>query len=152
MPSIEFKHKSVWENKFRSPTLAELKAAYPKPVQQLVDEAREALVTFGDYKEDLAWLGIPWRWSLVYRQPGEPLAAAYLVPQPVKPRLAVPVEMEFVLTAPTRKLSKFIREGLVHCPEVGGIRWASWELLAKNQIDEIIDFMTLRRQAALANA
>ncbi len=152
MPTVEFKPKSFWENKFRAPTLAELKSQYPKPIQQLLDEAREALVNFGDYKEDLAWLGVPWRWSLVYKQAGEPLAAAYLVPQPIKPRVAIPVEMEFVLAAPTRKLSKFIREGLVHCPEVGGIRWASWELLARSQMDEIIDFMTLRRQAALSGA
>lgn len=152
MASVEFKHKSAWENKFRSPTLADLKAGYLKPVQQLFEEAREALVAFDDYKEDLTWLGVPWRWSLVYRQAGETLAAAYLIPQPLKPRIAIPVGMEFVLSAPTRKLSKYIREGLVHCPEVGAVRWASWELLAKSQLEEVIEFMALRRQAALANA
>lgn len=151
MPSSEFKCKSSWENKFRNPTLAELKAVYLKPVQQLFEESREAITRFGEFREELAWLGVPWRWSLVYRQSGEPLPAAYLVPQPLKPRIAIPVDVDFVLSAPTRKLSKFIREGLVHCPEVGGIKWASWELLAKNQLDEVIEFMALRR-AAMANA
>lgn len=152
MASIEFKHKSPWENKFRNPTLAELKAVYLKPVQQLFEESREALMAFAEFKEELAWLGVPWRWSLVYRLPGESLSSAYLVPQPLKPRIAVPVEMDFVLSAPTRKLSKFIREGLVHCPEVGGYKWATWELLAKSQLEEVIEFMALRRTAVLAGA
>jgi hypothetical protein len=148
MTTVEFKSKSVWENKFRTPTIVQLRELYPKPVQQLWDESREAIMALGDVREELCWLGVPWRWSLVYRFGPDNAVLAYLVPQPIKPRLAAPMPPEAYMKMSARKLSKYIREGLLHAPAVGAIRWSSWELTAKTQLDEVMVMVRSRKDTA----
>lgn len=148
MSSIEYKLKTAWENKFSTPTIEQLRAAYPKPMQELWDECREELAKLGDVREDLNWLGVPWRWSLVYRFGSDNAVLAYLVPQPGKPRLAAPLPPEAYMKMSARKLSKYIREGLVHAPSVGAIRWSSWEISARTQLDEVMVMVRSRKDAA----
>lgn len=148
MATLEFKPKSPWENKFRQPDEDELRSQYLKPVQAVLAGARAAMLTFEDAREDLEWLGIPWRWSYVYRTgSGTKAAMAYVVPQPERPRIAIPVSAMVLSKVPARKLSKFIREGVLHAPMVGEVRWAQWELTATGQIEEVLALLALHRQA-----
>jgi len=94
--------------------------------------------------EDVMWQGV-WHWTIAYRHESDTSRClAYLVADPTKPRLCIPVPNELVPLLPVRKLSRFVRDGILHAPVVGQIRWACWGLTLKSQVEELMLLMQFR--------
>lgn len=149
--SLQQKHP--WANKFRRPTPDELIAQYgSKQLAQLVAAARAELSRLAGVAETLSWNGVPWRWSFEYRAerpaPGaagaQPLA--YLVPDPQRPQIAVPLTAEMIDLLPVRRLKRFVREGIVHGRIVAQVYWPSWEFALRSQLDEIMDLVVRKHR------
>ena len=138
------KARVVWMDRFRTPTIDDLLGAFNKQLGGMLEHTREKLLDVEGVKEEVSWQGV-WRWTLVYRMPGEgDRGWAYLILDPTKPRLAVPVTDELISDLPMKKFSKFVRDGLTHAPTVDGVRWAQWELQGKTQADEILALAELK--------
>lgn len=134
-----WKAKNAWEERFETPRLEALLAGVAKSHAALIEQARAAILALEGCGEVITWLGIPWRWSLAYHLPGvSERAIAYLVPQPGKPLLAVPMNGEAVMSLPLKKLPKYIRDVIMFSPKVAGVHWMQWELTARSQVDELV--------------
>lgn len=146
--SARSSHRPCWSDRFRTPTADDLLREYTKPVAAAVAVAREHLCTLAGIKEEIRWLGIPWRWTFVYRTEHESVgrATAYLIPEPAKPTIAVPMSAESLENLPARKFSRAVRDVLLHAPEVAGVRWPLWELQSKSQLEEIVRLVELKGQ------
>jgi hypothetical protein len=142
------KVRLAWMDRFRAPSVSELFAPFNKQVCAILEHARARMLAVDGVKEEVSWQGV-WRWTLVYRIPGEGERGwAYLVPDPAKPRLALPVMDELIAELPMKKLSRVIRDGLAHAPTVDGVRWAQWEVQSRTQADEILSLAQLKLNAA----
>lgn len=138
MTASALKSRQAWMDRYRTPTVNELVSAFNKQLTGVVNHARERMLAIDGVKEEVSWQGV-WRWTLLYRIPGEADRVwAYLVMDPHKPRLAVPVPNDLISDLPVKKLSKFVRDGLAHAPTVDGVRWAHWEIQGKTQADDIL--------------
>lgn len=135
--------KHPWANKFRRPAAEELLEQYgSKQLAQLVAAARAELAGLDGVTETLSWNGVPWRWSFEYRQRGggaQPLA--YLVPDPQRPQIAVPLTSDQIGMLPLRRLKRFVRDGIVHGRMVAHVYWPSWEFALRSQLDEVMDLV-----------
>jgi hypothetical protein len=130
--------RRAWEDRYRTPTQDELVRGMDGPARDLLQYVRERLRALPGVGEFLAWQGIPWRWSFSYRLPGEREAFAYLVPQPGKPLLGLPLgECAFDAVLES-KISKPVREAILHAPVIGSVRWTQWELTSRTQGDELL--------------
>lgn len=155
MPLTVAKPRSLWEDRFGRPTIESLLAACPRSVLPFIDHARERLKKVKGVAEQLAWQGIPWRWTLTYCHPQElERAFAFVVPDPAKPRLAVPIPDRILAEVPLKKASKPFRDAIQQAPIVGAVRWCQWELQTKGLIEEIVDLAILKvtADAALATS
>ena len=133
------KPRAAWEDRFRRPTVDELLDGLNKQLLSLAESWRERMSEAPGVREELSWQGIPFRWTLVYRsenRPERPLA--YLVPQPVRAYIAIPIASDAVNRLPLRKLSKPVRDSLGAASLVNGLYWAQWDLLSKSQLDELL--------------
>jgi hypothetical protein len=150
MPVVTVKARSAWEDRFRAPTWEELRGASNKQIAGLLEHARERLLHLPEARERLAWHGIPWRWSLAFSvataDPDRPVA--FLVPQPNHPRLAVPLAAEVLAQINLPRFSKPVREAILHAPQVGGVRWPSWELVNRTQFSELHELIEARLKAS----
>lgn len=130
------KPRAAWEDRFRRPTVDELFDGLNKQLSSLAESWRARMRETPGVREELAWQGIPFRWTLVYRNDARPVA--YLVPQPVKAYVAIPIASDAVNRLPLRKLSKPVRDSLGAASLVNGQYWAQWELQSKAQLDELM--------------
>jgi hypothetical protein len=148
MSAPALKNRQAWMDRYKAPTVDELLSSFNKQLGGVVHHARERMLAIDGVKEEVSWQGV-WRWTLVYRIPGEGERGwAYLVMDPSKPRLAVPVPDELISDLPVKKLSKFVRDGLAHAPTVDGVRWAHWEIQGKTQADDILSLAQFKLNAA----
>lgn len=147
MSSATLKPRSAWNDRFRTPALDELLEPFNRQQCGLIDAAREQLIAIPEITEELSWQGIPWRWTLVYRWKGEPERAwAYLVLDPARLRLALPMTTELIAKLPAKKLSRPTRDGIVQASEVAGVHWAQWELVNKPQLEELVGLAHIKHQ------
>lgn len=138
--------KCMWNDKFHKPTVAQLREGYAKPLIPILDAAREYLLALDGVSESVAWHGVPWRWTLVYRCTGEDRAAvtrafAYLVPDPNRLQVCVPLAREVIAELPVKRFKKSIRDGIVHARSVAGVSWPSWDAPTKAALDDVIDLL-----------
>ena len=152
MPLTVAKPRSLWEDRFGRPTVDDLLDGCPRTVLPLIEHARTKLSHAKGVSEQLAWQGIPWRWTLTYRHVDDAERAyAYLVPDPSKPRLVVPFPIRVLGEMSLRKFSKTTREAILHATVVGSVSWCQWELLTKATTEEVVALAELKMAfAALA--
>lgn len=153
MAASIIKARNTWENRFRTPTFEELVAPFSKQLGSLLELARQRLLEYPGIREEIAWQGIPWRWAAVFRwdaEPGRPWA--YLIPDPSKPLLVLPLGAEVIVRIPARRLAKPTRDGIVHAAEVAGVHWALWELANRPQLDELLSIAGMKHEMLAAQA
>lgn len=137
------KVRIAWLDRFVEPKDETLVDSLNRQVAPAFEHARDMLKASGTLHETIAWQGV-WNWTFTYTngQPDKPVA--YLVPDPVRPRLALAFPDHLIPKLTLKKLSKSVRDGLAHAPVVGAVRWAQWDIQSKAQIEEILTLVEAR--------
>lgn len=144
------KLRTCWEDRFRAPTLPELRAILNRAHEHLLDTARSAIVALDGVQESIEWRGIPWRWTLAYSVEGR--ALAYLIPKPGRPQMAIPLADDLRAALDLRKASKPIRDAIVFAARVGDVSWPAWDLQNRAQIDELVALARRKHDLILSPA
>lgn len=151
MASSSIKSRDPWKDRFRTPTFEDLVAPNSRQFATLLESARQKLLEFSGIRDEVAWQGIPWRWAVVFRWEAELSRPwAYLVPEPGKPRLVLPLPADVVARLPARRLTKPTRDGIVHAAEVAGVHWAQWDLTSRSQLDELMVIAGMKHEILAA--
>lgn len=132
---LDIPKRSMWEDRFCSPTAATLLDQLSKSHEGFVNRARERLLGIG-LEETIAWHGIPWRWTFTLTRPGASVPGALIIPQPSQPAIAIPVDATRRLNP--RRTPKWILDTVVFSPLVAGVHWPRWELTGMQQIDALL--------------
>ncbi len=137
-----------WADRFRRPNTNQLSDHYDKVIGKLFTTARERLLATAGVKEEMEWQGVPWRWTLVYRSPGDPTKAlAYLAATIGKPQIAVPLTADMADGLPHDRLKKFVRDGVENGRRVGTVIWASWEIGSLSDLEAVLDLVKRKHHA-----
>ena len=134
-----------WSDRFRTPDDADLMGGVHRFSRAAVRHAREVLTDEYSLNERILWYGV-WRWSFVYerqesrhdRQRGQSKVAAYLIPDPVQPKMCIPIPAMISATLAQRSTPSFVRDQLGTCPTVDGVLWPVWSVDGKQMVSELL--------------
>jgi hypothetical protein len=131
--------KVPWTDKFKTPCLDDLRGSMPnKQVLQLMDDARRMFLDRPGVVETIAWQGVPWRWTLVFGTPQDGARAlGYVVPDPGRLQVCLPLTAEMVTSLPFRRLKKAIRDGIIFARSAAGVHWPCWEITSAGTLSDI---------------
>lgn len=145
MPTAN-RDRIAWEDRFRAATIDQLRAPLNKQLLGAFDAARERLQEMDGLSEELVWKGIPWRWTLAYTADRDE-DWVFLVPQPTRPYLVLPLSLETLTKLPVRRLSKFVRDGILHAACVAGVYWPQWDIQTKGQVEDVFAVVAMKYAA-----
>lgn len=133
----------AWDDRFREPAVDELfKGVSSHGGAEQFKELRKRLGAFQGVQERVQWQGVPWRWTLVYSCDLDPTRAfAYLVPDPAKPQIAIPLTVAMVESLPLKRMKKAVRDAVLLSKFVAGVYWPSWTLEAGVPVDELAEIL-----------
>jgi hypothetical protein len=136
--------KTAWSDKFRMPAADELRTGLPKPLQQVFDDARQRLDQLSHVCEYLVWQGVPWRWTFVYLGPqaAEPRTMAYIIPDPSRLQICVPLAHEHVEMISLKRMKKSVRDGVIFARQVNGVWWPTWDVPTVAALDEVFELIS----------
>lgn len=141
--------RPAWEDRFHKPTFDELCKGLTKQTIELIAAARDRLRQVPGVTEELSWEGLPWRWTLLYRMPGgNGRAWAYLVPDPAKPLIALPLTRDMLSSIPLHRVKKHVKDGVSQARLVNGVHWATWEITGKTQLAEVMQLVEQKQRLA----
>jgi hypothetical protein len=151
--------RSPWEDRFTTPTEHALLDAVASPAAARVADVLQRLVALPGLDRSVAWQGVPWRWTIVFRRTGEPVtltpppAFAYVIPHPTAPGVCIPLPASVAASLPLKKLKKAVRDVLVHAPVVDNVHWASWELAGDGAVEpaDVAEILE-RKHAAITSS
>ncbi len=141
-PKKQLSKRNAWEDRFKTPSTQALCDGMEPQFSGLFDAAREKLRGCSGMAEGLSWEGLPWRWTLTYRLPTDNGRAwAYLVPDPIKPQIALPIPIAMVAALPMHRFKRHVKDGVLLGRMVDGVYWATWEITSKPQLAEILELV-----------
>ncbi len=134
--------RRAWTDKFTVPPIESLLEEFSEELRPRIDELRAEIRSVKGVREQLSWMGIPWRWTLVYKLRGQRgHALAYLIMDPTTPRVCVPLTGEQVCALELSSLSKAQEDALLDGTKVGTQLWASFEVGQDCAPEEIMRFL-----------
>ena len=119
--------KTIWVDMFADADLATLLSELEPEDAKAFEAVSASLGARAGWSGSLEWLGLPWRWAIVYRARGvdEP-ALAYQIPDPRGSRVCVPVPGGGESTPEFSTLTKPVRTVLEQAAIVAGYLWPEW--------------------------
>ncbi len=143
--------RQLWADRFAAPAAGDLLGALSPEAAPLARALRESLLASGEFCETVRWSGLPWRWALTYAAvQGE--VVAYLVPNPDGPSAVFRLTHEQFTDLPTKKLSRYIRDGLAQSRLVAGVAWPEWPFQSQAQVKDLADLFAMLCESELTNA
>ena len=134
----------VWSDRFQTPDAKRLREGLSSSTRNVFDAARKRLLEIEGVREDLAWHGDCWRWTIEFRTrlSREPLAV--LIPSPDDLQLALPMDHEFSNSLSTKRMKRAVRDGLEMAREPFDTRWGVWSLTGTGLLDDLQDLIELK--------
>lgn len=137
----------AWHDQFATPCLETLTAEIDPQHAPAWAAIQKRIGGLEGLTEDLKWMGIPWRWTITFKDGARDVV--HLIPDPDAPRLAIPIAVEQITGLDTKKLPRTVRDGLARARVVGGIAWAEWEVTSQAAATDLGKFLAkLERELA----
>lgn len=131
--------RQAWTDKFTTPPIEALLNDLSEEIRPRIDELRAQIRSVKGVREQLSWMGIPWRWTLVYKLRGQRgHALAYIIMDPSGPRASVPLTADQVCALELSTLTKAQGDALLDGTKVGSQLWASFEIGENSIAEEIM--------------
>ena len=147
MSTTTLSPKSTWSDRFSQPTAEQLLGDLPEDLAAVGRSLLDRLLEIEEVDADVRHLGLPWRWTVVLTHPAdESRGFAYIVPDPVDPKVCLPLPREMITSLPARRVRKQIKSGVQRARVVGPLAWATWSLRDGVAVEDLADLA--RRKAA----
>jgi len=152
--------KIVWTNKFQAatPSVGLLRDGYAKSLHAVFESARGQFLELDGVTESVVWYGVPWRWTMVYHQAAEiagtqggtPRAFAYIIPDPARLQVCVPLIRAQVAAMPMRRFKKVVRDTIVYARTMAGVSWPTWDVPTEQAIEDLSELVKRKHRLVIA--
>ena len=129
---------SKWTDEFNKPTLRDLRDLVVCDAKKAFDKACSKVEGLGEFEIHVQWYGECWFWSVAFTPVGADSPLAIIVPSPEDIQIASQLTHEFIDQLSTRRLKRFVRDGLELAMAPHDTNWAVWSIPTTNAVEDIM--------------
>lgn len=145
MSTLVTTDRKAWEDRWQQPDPEQLLEVYDVHPRKIFTTLMEQIEAYEGVSKSLLWHGESWKWcwqfDLNKDGNGQPMAMAYLVPNPVTPQLCIPLNDDLVSKLPMRRLNRYIRDGIRNAKCAVQVHWATWVPTAMTEAEQLLDLV-----------
>ncbi len=134
----------AWEDRWNQPTFEALMAPQKEQHFNLLNNLLERTEAFPGISRSLVWYGDSWKWTIQYvfdASVGATEPLAYFVPNPEQATFCVPLREEMIAALPTKRLNRYIRDGIRGGKCAVDIHWIKWTPTAMTEVEHLVDLI-----------
>jgi hypothetical protein len=156
MSSLTAPKRLPWDDRWNQPQLEELLTVYEDPMKRkVIDTLLARFSAFDGMQQSLHWHGTAWKWTLqftLHDPDGKPMELmAYFVPNPVSPRMCIPLREEVISQLPIKRLNRYIRDGIRSSKCAVELHWAVWVPTAQTEVEYLTDLFKRKHKMLMAD-
>ncbi|MDP6541805.1 MAG: hypothetical protein QF444_00385 [Phycisphaerales bacterium] len=129
---------SKWTDQFNTPTVDDLRKLVICDAKKAFDKACSKIESLGDFEVKPIWYGECWFWcvGLIPKDEVDPLAI--IIPSPEDIQIATQLTHEFIEQLSTRRLKRFVRDGLELAMPPHDTDWAFWSIPTTKAVEDVM--------------
>jgi hypothetical protein len=129
---------SIWTDEFNAPTVEGLRKLLLNDCKKAFDKAKSKINSLGECKEAVRWYGDCWFWTVTYSVPDSENPLAVIVPFEEDMQIASPLTHEFIDQLSTKRLKRFVRDGIELAMPPHETQWAVWSAATPAAVEDIM--------------
>ncbi|MDP7009421.1 MAG: hypothetical protein QGI78_07610 [Phycisphaerales bacterium] len=129
---------SKWTDEFNTPSLEDLRKLVINDAKKAFDKSVTKITALGEIETRPEWFGEGWFWSVSFYPEGADAPLAVLVPSPEDILLATQLPLAFIEQLSTRRLKRFVRDGLELAMPPHDTDWAYWLIPTPNAVEDVM--------------
>ena len=129
---------SMWTDEFNTPTVEGLRNLAIGDAKKAFDKALNKIHALGDISEKLLWFGDCWYWTIALMSENMVDPLAIIIPFPEDLQIASPLTHEFIDQLSTRRLKRFVRDGLELAMKPHQTNWAIWSTPTIGAVEDVM--------------
>ncbi|MEE9404616.1 MAG: DUF3788 family protein [Algisphaera sp.] len=144
----------AWEDRWNQPTFETLMAVQKEQHFNLLNNLLERTHAYEGVERSLVWYGDAWKWTIQYSfdptTTGTTEPLAYFVPDPEKATFCIPLREEMIAALPTKRLNRYIRDGIRSAKCAVEIHWVKWTPTAMTEVEHLMDLIKRKHKMITA--
>jgi hypothetical protein len=129
---------SIWTDEFNSPTIESLRNLTINDSKKAFDKAKNKILALENVSLDVKWYGDCWFWSVVFISEFMEEPLAIMIPAEENLQIATPLTHEFIDQLSTRRLKRFVRDGLELALPPHRTTWAIWSIPTPSAVEDVM--------------
>jgi len=137
---------SIWTDEYNKPSVDALRKLALNDAKKAFDKAKSKIVSLENIDVEVRWYGDGWFWSIAFISEflEEPLAI--MIPAEENLQIAAPLTHEFLDQLSTRRLKRFVRDGLELAMPPHRTSWAVWSIPTTNAVEDVMPVLKSKQR------
>jgi hypothetical protein len=128
----------IWTDEFNTPTVDGLRKLVISDAKKAFDKTISKVHALGEVREELRWYGDCWYWCVALMSENIEDPLAILIPFPEDLQIATTLSHEFIDQLSTRRLKRFVRDGLELAMAPHQTNWAIWSIPTPMAVEDVM--------------
>tara|TARA_B100000809_G_scaffold250535_1_gene283098 strand:+ start:586 stop:1038 length:453 start_codon:yes stop_codon:yes gene_type:complete len=129
---------SKWTDEYNTPSITDLRKLVINDAKKAFDKAISKIQALGDIEIRPQWYGEAWFWTVAFYPKGSDTPLAIIVPSPEDIQIATQLTHEFIDQLSTRRLKRFVRDGLELAMRPHDTDWAYWLIPTAKAVEDVM--------------
>ena len=129
---------SICTDEYNTPTVEGLRKLVLCDAKKAFDKALNKMHALGEVREELLWFGDCWYWTIALLSENFEDPLAIIIPFPEDLQIATTLTHEFIDQLSTRRLKRFVRDGLELAMVPHQTNWAIWSTPTPAAVEDVM--------------
>jgi len=129
---------SIWTDEYNKPSIEDLRKFALNDSKKAFDKAQTKILALDNVTTEVKWYGECWFWTVAFMSDftDEPLAV--MIPAFEDLQLAAPLTHDFIEQLSTRRLKRFVRDGIELAMPPHRTEWAVWSIPSNAAVEDVL--------------
>ena len=137
---------SIWTDEFNAPSVDGLRKFVINDAKKAFDKAKTKILALENVHVEVKWYGDCWFWVVAFISnfTDEPLAIMITAEENLQ--IASPLTHEFIEQLSTRRLKRFVRDGLELAMPPHRTLWAVWSIPTPAAVEDVMPVLKSKQK------
>jgi len=137
---------SIWTDEFNTPTIESLRNLTINDSKKAFDKAKSKILALENVTVDIKWYGDCWFWSVAFMSSFIEDPLAIMIPAEENLQIAAPLTHDFIEQLSTRRLKRFVRDGLELAMPPHRTSWAIWSIPTPAAVEDVMPVLKSKQK------
>ena len=137
---------SIWTDEFNTPSVDALRKLVLLDAKKAFDKAKTKILALENIEVKVKWYGECWFWTIAFYSDFMEDPLAIMIPAEENLQIASTLTHDFIDQLSTRRLKRFVRDGLELAMPPHRTTWAVWSIPTPAAVEDVMPVLKAKQK------